>query len=192
MRRLFALLLCCAVTSTASAHSPIEGVGAFYNGTFHPAMVLPHLLLILALGIWSGCQGRRHARFGVMGFALGLLAGLLLTAYGSAPDMTDTLLILVVLACLGIIWMQPLPVWLPVGLAVAAGIGIGLDSPAEGTDRAERALMMAGTWLGGSIILLQGAILPLVLKQAWVRIGFRILAAWGAAASFLVWVMVLI
>lgn len=191
MLRWPALAFFLLATRPARAHSPIEGVGAFYNGAFHPALVLAHLLLVLALGIWLGHQGRRHARSGMLFFGVGLMLGLLATVPGWLPDVTAILPLLAAACCLGIILMRPVPVWLMAGLAWVAGLCVGLDSPAEGSGTSERWLMLAGTWLGGCVLLLFAAVLPLVMGQPWARIGWRILAAWGAASSLLAWLMVL-
>ena len=88
----------------ALAHSPIPGIGGFYNGLLHPLLVPAHLLALVALGLWLGQQALPRIERALLAFSLLLLAGLALAAF-AAPGGGQTSL----LACA-----------LGVGLLVAA------------------------------------------------------------------------
>ena len=75
--RLATLLGLAFFPQLAHAHSPIEGIGDFYNGMLHPLLVPSHVLLLLALGLLRGQQGLRSMRYGLPLFVLTLCVGLL-------------------------------------------------------------------------------------------------------------------
>lgn len=49
-----AIVLLAATACPAAAHSPIKGVGTFYSGLLHPALVPAHLLALIAVGLLIG------------------------------------------------------------------------------------------------------------------------------------------
>lgn len=74
-------------TSPASAHIIGARLGDFYGGAFHPLTTLPDLVLWLALGLLAAMQETRWARFLVVVFPAGLLAGFAAgRAWGWASD----------------------------------------------------------------------------------------------------------
>ena len=62
-RRAAILLITILITpGTALAHGSIEGIGDFYSGILHPALVPAHLLVLLSLGLLLGQQGLSHSQ----------------------------------------------------------------------------------------------------------------------------------
>ena len=91
----------------AWAHSPIAGIGDFYNGALHPFVSPAHLIALLALGLWLGQRGLEGAKRPLMALVLALAAGLVAHRTLGDPD-TDRWLLLLAAS---------------IGLAAAAEIG---------------------------------------------------------------------
>jgi urease accessory protein len=169
----------------AWAHSPVPGLGRFYNGMLHPVLAPAALIALVALGLLIGQRGLANARRPVLAFlmavALGGVAG------SQWPGLNvDTGLLglgLLVAACALAAW-QPPPAAL---LALAGGVGVlaglGLSDMAVG---AGRWVVLSGTWLGTAFLALGVAAVAELALQAWQRIGLRVVASWLAASALLV------
>lgn len=178
---LAALLL---LGGTAQAHSPIPGVGVFYNGMLHPLLLPAHALVLVAVGLLCGQHAPRVSRAALPAFALALGAGLALPPPLSAPDAAIFLLGLGALAGAAVALGAPLRPLMTL-LAAVAGLAVGLDSRAD----APGPLPLpeaGGIWLGAvlAVVLVGGAAAS--LTRAWQRIGLRALGSWIAAAAILV------
>jgi urease accessory protein len=181
-----ALLSLSLLPQLAHAHSPIEGIGDFYNGMLHPLLVPSHVLLLLALGLLLGQQGLRSMRYGLPLFVLTLCVGLL--ANGSlSNEQLQPYLLLCALACsLLVVLARQLPLALACCLALTLGLLLGLDSPSELDTPQARLLMLIGTGLSASLLMLFISGTTEVMQQQWQQIGKRILGSWISASILLV------
>ena len=80
--------------SPALAHSPIKGIGNFYNGALHPFVSPAHLIALLALGLWLGQRGLDGAKRPLIALALALACGLAAHRVLGDPDTDRVLLVL--------------------------------------------------------------------------------------------------
>ena len=178
-------LLLLVLPDMASAHSPIAGIGDFYNGMLHPLLVPAHLLALLALGLLLGQRGLPSMRLALPAFILTLIVGL--AASSVTLGNSESWLLPGVICCgLLVVLQRDLPRVVCLLLAVALGALIGLDSPGDGVQGRERWLTLAGTALGGSLWLIFIAGFTDLLQQPWQRIGIRVLGSWITASALLV------
>ena len=177
--------------ATALAHSPIKGVGDFFNGILHPLFVPAHVLLMVALGLLIGQQGVRTNLATVWAYAGGVLAGLLLAGVGASlfDAQFQELAILAAAVGAGLLVVFAAPV-LPFLLALfgsLAGLLLGLDSlQAELMGRA-RSVALFGTGVSLYLLLLYPmAMAESFTRHPWLRVGVRILGSWITASALLV------
>jgi urease accessory protein len=180
------LLLLMGFSSLAEAHSPVKGIGNFYNGMLHPLLVPAHIISLAALGLLAGQQGLPHMRAGMAGFCLALLAGLGLGS--TAPEATaETILLATSAVMCALVALQPaLPVWLLWPPALLCGLFLGMDSDPAPLRGSFAVLACAGTALGASLVLLCLASLVDWLDKPLQQIAIRIVSAWIGATSILV------
>jgi hydrogenase/urease accessory protein HupE len=187
MRRGCLGLLCLLLLAgTAEAHSPIKGIGAFYNGMLHPLLVPAHLLALIAVGLLIGQNAPRGSRAALPAFAIALAIALLAGALG-VPPIPELLLPILALVCgLAVALSAPIGVAVPVAAAAVAGLLVGLDSLPE--DMAGRAfwLSLAGTGTGAFLSVTYIGGLAAWLDRPWQKIGVRVLGSWTAASAILV------
>ena len=184
--RLATLLGLAFFPQLAHAHSPIEGIGDFYNGMLHPLLVPSHVLLLLALGLLLGQQGLRSMRYGLPLFVLTLCAGLI--ANGSLDsDQLQPYLLLSALACgLLVVLARQLPLAFSCCLALVMGLLLGLDSPSELDTSQSRLLMLIGTGLSASLLMLFISGISEIMQKPWQQIGKRVFGSWISASILLV------
>jgi hydrogenase/urease accessory protein HupE len=182
-----------AAAGSARAHGAVQGMNSFYAGLLHPFQNLPHLLLLVGLGIWLG--QRRPLKIGapMLALALGSALALLATTQLAGPvQMTAPSPVWPIAAalCVGVLVASALggPSWLRTATAALAGIAVALDSGVDGAPAVGTlALMLLGTWVSVVVLVANVAYyVSLCPPSQWVRIGLRILGSWLAAASVLV------
>lgn len=182
----------CAVAAAlwpvvAEAHSPIKGLGTFYNYMLHPLLVPAHALILIAVALLLGQQERGTAGRGLAIFALGFATGLVMSGIGFVAGMSEPLLLagcVVIGSAVGI-GRHP-PILGLFALAGGAGILIGLDSAPETTVMQDAVLAYSGLTTG---VLYSAAVvsgLTIGLMRNWQRVGIRIVGSWIVAASVLV------
>lgn len=179
-----AALACTA--APAMAHAPIEGIGAFYNGMLHPVFVPAHLLLLLGLGLLLGQHAPSLSRHGWIAFVAAFWAGL---AAGHAIGVAvpqAALLVLALIAGLMVALAKPFGAIPMAVLAGTAGLGIGFDSPAEGTAGGEAWLTLCGTAIGGVLVVSYAGGVVAALGRSWQRVGVRVAGSWMAASAAIV------
>lgn len=176
-----------AVPGVSLAHSPIQGIGNFYNGLLHPVLVPAHLLLLVAIGLFLGQQGSRAIQLALGIFAFATVTGLA-AAWFSITGETETL-ILVLSAVIGlVIAMAPKVALLWCGFgALLAGFLLGIDSAQEALSGKDKLLTLFGSGVAIYFLVLY----PIALadysnKKAWQKIGIRVVGSWVAASSLLV------
>ncbi len=185
------LWLALALPGAALAHSPIKGLGDFYNGILHPLFVPAQLLLVVALGLLIGQQGVQRHLSAVAGYALGVVAGLTLVGQYPqllAPERLELAILgaAVVLALL-VVLARALPRVLLTVLAALAGLLLGFDSLQSDLAGGARAVALFGSGIALYLLMLY----PMALAErfqgyAWTRIGTRVLGSWITASALLV------
>jgi len=120
---------CLLAAPAAVAHSPIEGIGDFYGGILHPALVPAHLLALVSLGLLLGQLGLDAMRVGYAAFLPALIAGLVAAGAGVSINSLELWLLTGSLVCGLLVAVRvPLPGSLAAVLAGAVGLAVGLDS----------------------------------------------------------------
>jgi hydrogenase/urease accessory protein HupE len=173
----------------ALAHPPPLGIGGFPGGLIHPLFVPAHAMAVLALGLLIGQQAA-WTRLVAASFVVGMAVGLGVMTLGVVPVWMNELvlggaLIAGLLAALA----RPLPEALGCVLAVLLGFCIALDSPPEAISLTEANLMLIGTGLGASVLLIAVIAIAARFKARWTPIGVRVLGSWIAASAILVLVL---
>ncbi|MFM9847511.1 MAG: HupE/UreJ family protein [Hyphomicrobiaceae bacterium] len=171
----------------AEAHSPIKGLGTFYNHLLHPLLVPAHALLLIAVALLLGQQGCEVAGRGLIVFALGLAAGLFASSAGPIPGVHESVLLVGCLVVGGAVSLGlRTPNLITLGVAGIAGVGIGLDFTPEASALRESTLAYAGLTTGTLYLAAVVAGLTINPVQHWQRVGVRIAGSWIVAASVLV------
>jgi urease accessory protein len=154
-------------------------------GGLLPLAVPAHILALLALGLLIGQQ--RAVFWTSTAFVAGLAAGLIMIAVAVGPTPAiDVLLGATVLAGALVALARPLATLLLMLLAAMIGVALGLDSPPETISVAAGRAMLAGTWIGASLVLALVATGASYLTVWWQRLGARIVGSWTAASAILV------
>jgi hydrogenase/urease accessory protein HupE len=170
----------------AWAHGVVAGSEGFYAGMLHPLAVPAHVLMLLGLGLLFG-QSSWRPDGALIAFALALLTGLFVAGTHLAPPLpAPALLTMAALAGLLVAVSISSPPAGGIVLAVATGAAIGLDSSPDTPLGRGWASALAGTWLGASLLLILVAGAAREPRQAWHRIGVRVLGSWTAASALLV------
>ena len=172
---------------TALAHGSIEGIGDFYSGILHPALVPAHLLVLLSLGLLLGQYGLSHSQISFPVFVLTLTIGLLVTGLNlsSAPPIPAVLIIPALTGVLVAVSPKP-KISISITIATVSGLILGLDSSPETLIPRARIMTLFGTGIGASSGLIYMTGLGELLKKYWQGIPARILGSWVAACSLLV------
>lgn len=179
-----ALLL---LPGVALAHSPIPGIGGFYNGLLHPLLVPAHLLALVALGLWLGQQALPRIQGALLSFSLLLLAGLVLAGF-APPGGGQTSLLLACALGLGLLvaTASPLPRYAAAAVAGVVALLVGLDSAPEAGGMRARLIVLAGVGLGVHLLLLNVVALTSYAQKPWLKVGVRVLGSWSAASALMV------
>ena len=187
-RRAAILLITILITpGTALAHGSIEGIGDFYSGILHPALVPAHLLVLLSLGLLLGQQGLSHSQVAFPVFVLTLTTGLLLTGLHLSP--TPPIPVVLIIPALTGVLVAVSPerkISISVTVAAMAGLILGLDSAPDTLVTRARIMTLFGTGIGAISGLIYMTGLGELLKKYWQGIPVRILGSWVAACSLLV------
>ena len=175
------------IPETSLAHTPIEGIGNFYNGLLHPVLVPAHLLLLMAFGLFLGQQGPKRVEWALGVFAAATIVGLVLAWFSIGTGMES--LVLTLSAAVGLlvaISPQMSLLWCVV-IALLAGFFLGIDSAQDELSGKDKLLSLFGS--GVAIYFL--ALYPMGMadyfnKKTWQKIGIRVVGSWVAASSLLV------
>jgi len=187
MTLLVAIVALLLTAGPALAHPPPLGLTGFFGGALHPLFVPAHVLAITALGILCGQQMPRWGKAAPLGFVAALAVGLTAIALAVVPRYADTMVLAFAVAAGAMVALaRPLPE--PAGCAVAAAIGlaVAVDSPPQIISVGEANLMLVGTGLGATIMLVVAVGCAARLNRPWQRVGLRVLGSWIAASAILV------
>ncbi len=174
-------------TSTASAHSQVEGAANFYWGIIHPFYELSVALILVAFGLLAGRipNGKGTTKLMVL-----YLVTLFVTIAGAkfAGFVLPSAITLGLAIFLGLCVAANLrlPLWLMVALALITALAAGSTSPPDLDNWRENLIMAAGTWLGLTLVPVYIIVMVRQLKRDWHFIGVRILGSWITACSVLV------
>ncbi len=195
MWRVAILLL--ALPTSAWAHSPIEGLGDFFNGILHPVFVPAHLLLVFALGLLIGQQGVQANLNAIWAYLLGVAMGAVIAGAGPVlPGPMALLELAVLVTAMGIALLVVLAVRLPSAflmlLGLSGGVLLGLDSVQAELQGTARHVALFGSAVALYLLLLY----PMALAERfdvhpWLRVGVRIIGSWIAASALLVLALLL-
>ena len=177
-----------ALTPTfAEAHSPIQGLGTFYNHFLHPFVVPVHAMLLIASALMLGQQGRAGARIGLPAMAAGLLCGELASHWLTPDGAPLSALLVGSLAVGGAVALdRKLPIALTTLTGALVGVAVGLDSGTEALAFRENVMAVAGVSAGVVYLALVVSGLTVGAARGWRRVGVRIVGSWIVAASVLV------
>ena len=182
-----AIALLLATVSSAFAHPPPLGVTGFFGGVLHPFFVPAHVLAITGLGILIGQQTPRWGKAVPFGYAAALAVGLIVIALAFVPRYaSDAVLVCALIAGILTALARSLPEPLGCALTAVAGLAVALDSPPDVISVREANLMLLGTLLGATVLLLVAVGGASRLTRPWQRIELRVIGSWIAASAILV------
>jgi hydrogenase/urease accessory protein HupE len=182
-----ALFLLLATPALTFAHSPVKGVGTFYNGLLHPVFVPAHILLIIAFGLFLGQKGAVNNRAAIVAFWIATAAGLIAAWFPVTGAMEPYLLSAAALTGLLIASNLPVPPFWCSLAAVMVGLLLGMDSTQETLLGSEKLIALLGCGIGINILVLfPTALADCLNEKAWQKIGVRIIGSWVAASAMLV------
>jgi urease accessory protein len=189
MIRLVSIVLTLFAAKPTLAHAPIKGIGTFYNGVLHPATVPTHLLLVFGLGLLLGQHAPRPSRSGWFAFVAAFCIGLVAQQELGVRVPETVLLALALIVGLLVVLERSFGTAAVVILMSAAGIGIGLDSLPDSAPQREVWLTLAGTAIGGVLLLSYIGGGAAALVRPWQRIGIRVAGSWTVASAAMVLVL---
>lgn len=184
--RLAVAALTLGLPATASAHGTIAGFGGFYAGVLHPLSVPAHLITLVSLGLLISQRPPGQIRFCLPGFVLALVLGLCLTLSLGTFAFETSILGVALVTGLVLAIIPVAPQWLAVGLCVAGGLLIGLDSSPDQSLLRDNLLVAGGILVGCVILPSYLVIITKAIKVDWKLIALRVLGSWIAAATAMV------
>lgn len=176
--------------SLAHAHAAFAGIGDFYAGVLHPISSPEHIMLLLALGLLAGQNGRQRCSFLLAVFPVAVLAGAIVSRHWPVPQSMFAISVSTVIAA-GIFLAigRQLPRSMLGLFAAFAGITFGManGSAIEGqmAPAAFFSGMTAVAFLTLAYLMAAGDGL-LRLRQGWINIGLRVAGSWTIAIGVLV------
>ena len=186
IRRCGALIALLLVSQGAAAHGSVQGLGNFFSGVVHPLFEPAHLIALIGLGLVLGQRGLARTHPAVPAFIGGSVLGLVVAAWGWAPNTDALLLTLSVLAGLAVATAVPIA---PAVCALSAGLvglGVGLGSAPEAGATSARIVMLVGTAVGACVWMLNVVGLVHEVRRAWLLILVRVAGSWITASAVLV------
>jgi hydrogenase/urease accessory protein HupE len=173
--------------AVAEAHTPIEGLGDFYNGMLHPLVVPAHLLALLGVGLLIGRQPPAALQPAALGFLAATTLGLLGAGLGWSLSAETPLLAGAAICGLLLAWGSPLPAWLGSVSGIALGFAIGTDSGQGISETQAVAAALTGTGVSVYLLFLYAlATADSLRKRHWQQVAVRVAGSWIAASSILV------
>jgi hydrogenase/urease accessory protein HupE len=174
----------------ACAHSPVPGFEGFYTGLFHPFSTPSQALLILGIGLLAGGFDVARARWYLGAFLAATLFGLFMGGMFPGSGAADVDAILFAAAFAACAWSALGPGKLaPIAIALVAigGVLIGILSVPDPGPTRDRIITMTGSVLGANAGFLYVLGFVLFVRDRfmweWVKIAFRVVAAWLGAIS---------
>ena len=170
------------------AHTTFPGLGEYASGFLHPLTTPPHLLVLLALGLWLGQHVPLRIREPAAVFAVAAALGLALTAsahFGTFNPAVFAALGLGAGACVSL--ALRVPSWLQLTVCGVAALCLGLDSGVDaGTSSVSAAKILVATGASLVLCLVNFAFYVSLLPPARpAQIGVRVAGSWIVAIALL-------
>lgn len=191
-RGLTTAVLFMTIAGPAFAHSPVKGIGIFYNGMLHPYLIPGHLLVLLALGLMIGQHAPGTSRYSLPIFLMAFVASITVVSWLSIEPFPENILLIVTLVAGLMVAASMVPgVVLQILLVIVAGTGLGLNSSPEGMPSDQIGLALAGTVSGAFLTILYVGGLSAWFSRfpSWPPVAVRVLGSWTSACAFLVLVL---
>lgn len=186
--RLITICLLALIAPEASlAHSPIQGIGDFYNGLLHPLLVPAHLLLLVAVGLFLGQQETRKLELVLGTYVAAIVVGLTGAWFSIGTGMETW--ILAVSAIIGLLVAARFPSasWWSLVVVLLAGFLLGMDSAQNELVGKNRLAALFGSAIAiYFLVLYPMALAEYCNRKPWQRIGIRVIGSWVTASSLLV------
>ena len=172
----------------ALAHLVSARFGTFHAGVLHPITALEHLLPWLTLGLLAGLQDGERARWVLLAFPLGLIAGvgLSLPPFGGGPlPGLDVLSLTVLGVAVALAWRLPTPGLASLGTVL--GLIHGYQNGPALADQGNVGLFVAGVATAGLVVVTLVAACAKTMSQkgAWGRVAVRAAGSWMAAVGLM-------
>lgn len=180
-------VLLASIPDLAAAHTPIEGIGDFYNGLLHPLLVPAHLLSIAAVGLLIGQQPSQSLQPAALACLAATATGLIGAGLGLTIELESLLLACAAGCGLLVAWRPRLPQGATILLGGLIGLAVGLDSPPNLVDLQTKVAALLGTGVAVYLLFLYStAAADRLNARPWQQIAVRVLGSWIAASALLV------
>ena len=170
--------------SAAFAHLVSTGMGPVYDGAVHLLMTPEDLIVVIAIAVYAGLQGKEYGRYTLfllpIFWFLGGLFGFLLEMETSFPLTSISFLLIGVLIAADV--GLPTQVFFPIVAALGAMHGV-LNGQTLEAGPGTLGLVGIGCTIFVLVALLSGFML--LLKRPWERIVIRVLGSWITASGML-------
>lgn len=174
-------------TPSASAHDMIPGVGGFVGRILHPFIIIDHFVCLVLAGLIAGLYGPKSIWLSLASLIGGVIAGYLLQAVIPIIEIFWMLpLASALVAGLMVLGAVPLGPFRWLGVIIALGTAVGLETDPEGVLFIDRIDTLGGLVIAAAILLL---IIGWPLSRAsnpWISIMARIVSSWISAVAGLV------
>jgi len=180
-------LLASIAPGTSLAHSPIQGIGDFYNGLLHPLLVPAHLLLLMAVGLFLGQQEHKRIELVLGSYAVAIMLGLTGAWFSVGTGMeTWTLAASAIIGLLVAARFQS-AFWWSLVVVLMAGFLLGIDSAQNELAGKNKLAALFGSAIAiYFLVLYPMALAEYCNRKPWQRIGIRVIGSWVTASSLLV------
>ena len=177
------LSLAILLPHTAYAHDFFGDTQPLLNGVAHPFLTVPHLLLLLVLGLALLSQTRPKWFLGVflIAFVLGLIGQWFL------PNLFLDSGFSLLLALFGILvaYYQPIPFKVLSFPLALCGFLLGLDTLPESREGVINLVFFLGTTFGIFALFSYAVLLKDFIKQEWQWVVVRTLGGWMFAIGLM-------
>ena len=180
----FSLLI---ISQPLLAHSPINGIGNFYNGFLHPFFIPSHIMLILANAVFLGQYGVKNIQTPLYFFVFSTMFGLIFSLFSSDIKIETFILFLSTIIGLIVALNYKKSILLYIMLSLLSGFMLGIDSTQEKLILRDKIIALIGSFI--SIALLFSSVIVLsdyLNKKKWQQIAIRIFGSWIGAISIMV------
>jgi urease accessory protein len=177
----------CALPTAAHAHSPVQGLGDFYNGLLHPLTTPSHVLILIALGLLAGRRRPPTLKAPMTVFLVVSAAALVAATIGGIKNLPPALPLGVALAAGILLALDTNPPVLPFcALCGAGALVLGLDSAVESGSRTGMAKTLLGNWITLGVLVCDIALYVSMGGDAkWLKVALRVTGSWLIAISLL-------
>lgn len=182
-----ALLVLVLLPATASAHPVTEGLDPFSAGLLHPVLAPNQIMLLLALGLRAGQQGRQHLHWSTGVLLAGLLSGGTVAVLDEQATLFPYLPYLVLSSALALLTALKLrlPVIICAAAALLAGGLAGHETVLHARLTGDGNIGIVAASLAILLICFNTGWLTIRAGKFWMQIAIRILAGWLTALSLM-------